>query len=145
MTLTALTLLAAVIPFDPARGLVEVQVKLDGRVTGRFGIDTGADHLYIDRAFAEKNNLPIYDEMTGRQITGVEGSSKGYYTKLRSLEIGGERLFNVRATVTDIKALGGGRGNHPDGLIGFEVIRHFYVTVDYPNTVLQLYRGSRLF
>ncbi|MBN1212960.1 MAG: retropepsin-like domain-containing protein [candidate division Zixibacteria bacterium] len=145
LALTALTLLAAVIPFDPAMGLVEVQVKIDGRVTGRFGIDTGADHLYIDRAFAEKNNLPIFDEMTGHQITGVEGISKGYYAQLRSLEIGDERLYNLRATVADIGALGGGKAGHPDGLIGFEVIRRFYVTVDYPNTILQLYQGEPSF
>jgi len=142
MILATITLLAAIIPFDPAMGLVEVKVKIDGRVTGRFGIDTGADHLYIDRTFAEKNNLPIFDEMSGRQITGIEGTSKGYYAQLRSLEIGNERLYNLRATVADIGVLGGGKAGHPDGLIGFEVIRRFYVTVDYPNTILQLYQGE---
>lgn len=134
---------ADVIPFDPARGLVEVQVKIDGRINGRFGIDTGADHLYIDRTFAQKNNLTIYSEMSGHEIKGVEGSSKGYYAQLRSLEIGGELLYNARAVVTDLAALGGHKdGLHPDGLIGFEVIRRFYVTVDYPHTLLQLYLGE---
>ena len=56
--LTVATSIGAVeVTFHPYRGLVEVEVLIDGRVKGRFGIDTGADRLYIDKKFAEKNNL----------------------------------------------------------------------------------------
>jgi len=133
------------VPFDPSRGLVEVQVKIDGRISGRFGIDTGADHLYVDRTFAEKNQLKYYNELNGREIVGVSGRTSGNYANLRSLAIGEERLYNLRAIVTDLAALSGNTAAPPDGLIGFDVIRRFYVTVDYPNNQLELNQGEPSF
>ena len=131
------------VPFDPSRGLVEVEVTIDGRIDGRFGIDTGADHLYVDKTFADKNRLVYYDEMDNRRIVGVAGSSAGNYAQLRSMAIGDERLYNLRAIVTDLAAVAGPlAGAPPDGLIGFDVIRRFYVTVDYPNSRLELNQGE---
>ncbi|MFZ5979209.1 MAG: aspartyl protease family protein [Candidatus Zixiibacteriota bacterium] len=131
------------VPFDPSRGLVEVEVTIDGRINGRFGIDTGADHLYVDKTFADKNRLVYYDEMDNRQIVGVAGRATGNYASLRSLAIGDERLYNLRAIVTDLATLAGpSAGAPPDGLIGFDVIRRFYVTVDYPNNRLELNQGE---
>lgn len=130
---------ATTIPFDPMRGLVEVPVVLDGHVEGVFGIDTGADHLYIDREFARKNDLRLSNAAPQRDVVGVEGRSKVTMISLRSIEVADERLYNQKAMGIDIAALtGDDRYGNPDGLIGYNILKRFWVTVDYPNHELTL-------
>ncbi|MDH4156283.1 MAG: retropepsin-like domain-containing protein [candidate division Zixibacteria bacterium] len=127
------------IPFDPARGLVEIEVELDGHIRGVFGIDTGADQLYIDRAFAVKNGLSFAPETPTAEVVGVDGSSRGSAISLRSLTFGRELLVNQRAVAIDIAGLTGDKdATVPDGLIGYEVLKQFFVTVDYPAKTLEL-------
>lgn len=130
---------AVEVPFHPDRGLVEVEVLIDGRVKGRFGIDTGADRLYIDKTFAEKNNLSKLEEPPPRLVVGVEGSSTASWVQLRSLKLGREQLYNLKASVIDLGSLiKDQRLGYPDGLIGHEILRQFYVTVDYPRQKLEM-------
>lgn len=127
------------IPFDPARGLVEVEVLINGHIKGKFGIDTGADRLYIDRNFCLKHGLELRKNSSERQVVGIDGSSKAEAVKLRSIKFGSELLVNQRATAIDLaKLVADTTGNIPDGLLGFEVLKKFYVTVDYPQRKLQL-------
>lgn len=135
------------VEFDPSRGLVEVQVVLDGRVEGTFGIDTGADYLYIDRDFAIQNRLKLLSSSPQRDVVGVDGASAGSAISLRSMEVVGERFHNLRATAIDMKnLLRVPSEDHPDGLIGHDILRRFYVTVDYPtqNLTMQMDRPSFL-
>ena len=127
------------IPFDPTRGLVEIEVELDGHIKGVFGIDTGADQLYIDRDFALKNDLTFAPETPTAEVMGVDGSSKGSAVSLRSMTFGRELLVNQRAVAIDIDRLTGDKdASVPDGLIGYEVLKQFFVTVDYPARTLEL-------
>jgi len=148
------TIWAQAISFDPQRGLVEVKVILDGQVKGTFGIDTGADRLYIDKTFAQENQLTFRQPIPQRKIVGLEGTSKAYAVSLRSLRIGGDiSLYNLRATAIDIRQLvNDSTGNIPDGLIGYEILRRFYVKVNYPQRKMELLsfepdflRGKRYF
>jgi predicted aspartyl protease len=128
------------VPFDPDRGLVEVEVTIDGIARGKFGIDTGADRLYIDSDFASTNNLKVSPSSAGTYVAGVGGISEASEVSIRSLRISSdETLYNLTATVADIEKLGGAAsGDHPDGLIGFDILRRFYITVDYPNGTMEL-------
>lgn len=142
----AAALVATPIPFDPERGLVEVQVLIDGRVQGRFGLDTGADRLYIDRAFAKKNGLSFAEGAPSHQIVGVDGVAQSSAVSLRSLEIGDERLYNLLAAAIELSDLTHGRtGDHPDGLIGFDILRRFYLTIDYPHHTADMYMAEPRF
>lgn len=133
------SLQAKSLPFDPMRGLVEVDVIINGHAKGKFGVDTGADFLYIDKTFVEKNNLKLENKQPRRSVTGVDGSSEVFAFNLRSLKIGDERLYNLDASVIDMsKIINDKRRGIPDGLIGYDVLQRFYVTVDYPNRSLEL-------
>jgi predicted aspartyl protease len=126
-------------PFNADRGLVEIPVTINNLVTGSFGIDTGADRLYVDRTFALKHNLADPTISPQRKVAGVDGNTTGIFTTFRSLAIGDERLYNVKATVIDINAISRkSDGSHPDGLIGYEVLSRLYVTVDYPARQIEL-------
>ena len=125
--------------FDASTGLVVADVRINNRVTGRFGIDTGADRLYIDKSFAEKHYLAREGIPDQRQVVGLNGVTGGYFVSFRSMEVGDQRLNNVKATVIDFNELSGNRSvNHPDGLIGYDILRRMYVTVDYPANSFEL-------
>ncbi|MEW5995238.1 MAG: retropepsin-like aspartic protease [Candidatus Zixiibacteriota bacterium] len=140
LLLTATALAAGVeIPFDPVRGLVEVPVVIDGRVKGTFGIDTGADRLYIDSSFAHENGLTSVASPPQRAVVGVDGVSEASFVKLRSLRLGKEGLYNITATAIDLtQIIKDRRLGMPDGLIGYDILRRFFVTVDYPKRMLRL-------
>ncbi len=128
------------IGFDPHRGLVEVNVTIDGHISGSFGIDTGADELYIDRGFAESHDLTFRPLSGGRKVAGVSGVSDASAVSLRSLRISDdETVYNLSATAVDMSALSKEPlSGHPDGLIGHDILRRFYVTVDYPSRTMEL-------
>jgi len=118
-------------------------VTIDGHVKGTFGIDTGADRLYIDSIFARKNKLTFVRSTPQRPVVGIDGSSGASFVDVRSLRIGKETLYNLQATAISMdriikdKHLG-----YPDGLLGHDILRRFYVTVDYPARTLKLEMGQ---
>ena len=125
--------------FDASTGLVVADVRINNRVTGRFGIDTGADRLYIDKSFAEKHYLAKDGIPDQRKVVGLNGATGGYFVSFRSIEVGDQRLNNVKATVIDFDELSGNRNvDHPDGLIGYDILSRMYVTVDYPANSFEL-------
>ncbi len=133
------TLASTTIDFDPRRGIVEVDVVINGYIKGRFGIDTGADRVYIDRNFAKKNSIAIRSGPPERAVTGIDGQSEASRVELRLLEIGGERLHNLSVSAVDMSQfIKDDRNGIPDGLIGHDLLQRFYVTVDYPNGKLTL-------
>jgi predicted aspartyl protease len=124
--------------FTSENGLVMVPVLLDNRVEARFGIDTGADELYINRQFMEDNRLPLPDQPARHQVHGIDGSSAAGVTTLKYVELCDQRLTDQRATVIDMGNMSRTKEGIPDGLIGHEVLRQFYVTIDYPNSELSI-------
>lgn len=125
-------------PFDPSRGLVEVEATLNGALVGRFGLDTGADLLYVDREFARRAGILIPENESGKIVRGISGQSQVATKQVRSFAIGDERIYNVPIEIIDLKALSGINGDPPDGLIGYEALRRFYITIDYPNQKIDL-------
>ncbi len=135
---------ATTIPFDPSRGLVEIPVTINGKIIGNFGIDTGADRLYINRRFALQNDLLPNQTPANGKAAGISGETLAQDIALGSLKIGDEgTLMNVPGVVIDLDALSQDKsGNNPDGLIGFNILRQFYVTVDYPARSIELRTDS---
>jgi predicted aspartyl protease len=130
--------LAGESPFDPSRGLVELPVVVNGVSKGIFGIDTGADRLYVDKSFAESNRLGKTYE-TKSVVRGIDGVSAAHYIQLGSIKFADESLYDIDATVVDLSLLTGDvAGGIPNGLIGFDVLRRFYVTADFPSQVIHL-------
>ncbi len=123
----------------PERGIVEVDVLLNGRITGRFGIDTGADHLYIDNGFSQRSGLELNGVGSARAVVGVHGVSEASNAHLASLAIGDERLYDLPVTLIDMgRLIADTSHGYPNGLIGRNVLRRFYVTVDFPAHQLTL-------
>jgi len=98
-----------------------------------FRLDTGANGFVTLHAPAvEKWNLLQGRESSDIQLGGVGGFVRGKSGRLTSMEIGGMRLTNVRASFALEKR--GSFGNEKiDGNIGAELIRPFVLVLDYAN------------
>ena len=128
------------IPFDPSHGLVEIDILINGTIKAKFGLDTGADRLYLDKSFAEKNGIDILRAPMQRNIQSVDGSAKAYAATLESFKISeGAVLTNLNATVIEMDKLSTDKNVRlPNGLIGNKILKQFYVSVDYPNHTIEL-------
>ncbi len=131
---------AAVIPFDPARGLVEIDIVINDTIHAKFGLDTGADQFYLDSSFAARFGLRRSPVAEMHTVAGVDGTTSAFPITLRSLKIADLPMqTEIPATIIDLAALSKDkRSGHPDGLLGLQILEQYYVTVDYPRQRLEI-------
>jgi hypothetical protein len=122
---------------------VTVQAVVEGRPVTLL-LDTGASWVGLRSG--------IYDQIVqdGRgqlavDATLAQGTATTNVARLRSVVLGGEEVTGaVAAAAVSVDGLLDDLSNevgHPvDGLLGAPYLREFYVTVDYPNRMLRLYR-----
>lgn len=115
-----------------------VEVKLNGR-DYLMMLDTGAGITVIDQPVAEALHLPSGESMN---VLGASGQGAASVTRLASLQIGRVHLRDVQVAVTDlglIRLIGGGRLG---GILGFNVLSRFRVTIDYHRRTLTLEKSG---
>jgi predicted aspartyl protease len=99
-------------------------------------VDTGASICVISSAVAEGLGL------SAREIgplTGGGGKVAASASTLSSLALGNARLESVDVAVSDfLSAIGEKVGQRLDGIVGYNFLRHFDVTFDYPRGLLGL-------
>ncbi len=91
-------------------------------------LDTGAGITVVDRPVAQALRLPAGETMN---VLGASAQDTAEVTRLGSLEIGKVQLENLQVAVTDlglIRLLGGARFG---GILGFNALNRFRVTIDY--------------
>lgn len=111
-----------------------VPVKLNGREYLMM-LDTGAGITVVDQPVAEALHLPPGESMN---VLGASGQGKASVTRLTSLQIGSVRLRNVQVAVTDlglIRVIGGSRFG---GILGFNALNRFRITLDYHRRTVTL-------
>lgn len=111
-----------------------VNAKLNGREYAML-LDTGAAITVIDKPVAEVLHLPPGERMN---VLGASGQGESVVTRLASIELGRVKLQDLQVAVTDlglIRLLGGERFG---GVLGFNVLSHFRITVDYHAGTLNL-------
>jgi predicted aspartyl protease len=128
----------AELPFTlahPSKPLVLVPVLVDDRPY-TFALDTGASTTVIAPEVARRCGV------TGASmpsLTGGGGAIAAAAAVIPSLAIGGVRLSQVRVAVAEfLEMLSTATGARIDGIIGFNVLRRFRVTIDYPRKSLRL-------
>lgn len=98
-----------------------------------FRLDTGANGaVTLHAAAVEKWNLLEGRETSDIKLGGVGGFVRGKSGTLRSMEVGGMRHTNVRASFA-IEKRGSFANEKIDGNIGAELIRPFVLVLDYAN------------
>jgi predicted aspartyl protease len=131
--------LANSIPFElaaPHKPLILVQVTVNHQGPFQFALDTGASRTMLSTELARRLAIETSDDSP---VSGGGGQIKILAGKLSSLAVGG-------AVVRD-HAIGAGGflnilstaiGTKLDGIIGYNFLNQFKVTIDYPRSTLEL-------
>ena len=124
----------------PVKPLVLVPAFVNGAGPHAFVLDTGASATVLSPALAA--SLRIETVATG-PMTGAGGLVQATLGRVASLTVGSAALEDVAVMVADLLAeLGRAAGTRLDGVLGYNFLRHFRVTLDYPNGVLWLLRNG---
>ena len=110
--------------------LIMMWAKANGSGPYRFALDTGAGSTIISNELAENLSLARGVEVP---MHGAGGAVEGFVTQLSSLEFGNVLLRDVNVVAADVfAALRSPVGGELDGIIGYNVMQQFRVTIDYP-------------
>ncbi|MCH9025330.1 MAG: retropepsin-like domain-containing protein, partial [candidate division Zixibacteria bacterium] len=97
-----LVVAAESIPFSLKRGIPEIEVIINDSIKASFVIDTGADHIYIDKTFAEKHGLLSGRTRPMRPTRGSKGSTEAKLFSVESLKFGDISLSDLSIVSIDL-------------------------------------------
>ncbi|QKZ14921.1 retropepsin-like aspartic protease [Spirosoma sp. KUDC1026] len=110
-----------------------IEVQINGRIC-RLVLDTGAQSTLLSRRFAKQLGAKKLTEMT---LSNYDGKNvPGSLLLLDSLILGGLTIKNLPAVAAGLSFPG------IDGLLGWDVLRQFAITIDYANQRFSLRRSS---
>jgi len=130
--------------------LPAIEVKVNDKSVW-LTLDTGNNGgLYIKRSYAIENHwLDENTDVIETQVAGVNGASNTETFGLQSLSLGPYELENILVTIPaegETSAIGRRskesgivkRSKQTMGLLGYDVLKHFVVTIDYSNYKVHL-------
>jgi len=122
---------------SPAKPLLLVDVQANGRGPFQFAIDTGTSTTAITPELAKElgvTSSPIGAATTGGAQVDVTAGV------LQSFQVGDARIDDSTVVVADFFAmLSNALGVKLDGIVGYNFLRNYKVTLDYPNETLSLF------
>ncbi len=122
----------AVLRFDPGLDHIPVQAYVNGKAFVKFIIDTGATSSSISSSALDLLGIKINDRTKVVLIAGVTGVDVTYEVILDSVELSGQRVYNVKASIIDMI------GYDDTGLLGQNFLNNFRLDIDYKKGILRL-------
>jgi predicted aspartyl protease len=123
---------------SPTKPLVMVPVVVNGRGPFAFAVDTGASATVLSPGLADTLGIGRGESAA---MTGAGGMLQATVGRVTSLAIGGAALDDLTVVVSDfLGPIGQAVGTRVDGVVGYNFLREFKVTIDYPETRLSLVR-----
>lgn len=122
------------IPFSLKRGIPEIEVIINDSIKASFVIDTGADHIYIDKTFAEKHGLLSGRTQAMRPTRGSLGSTEAKLFSVESLKFGDISLSDLSIVAIDlVSQIKDTSKGYPDGVLGYSFLKNYQVCfANYP-------------
>jgi predicted aspartyl protease len=127
------------VPFEiaPTKPLMVLPVEVNGSGPYRFCLDTGTSMTAISPALAAR--LGISMRPGARQGMGAGGRISVSFGKIASLSVGHHRVGDLDVTSADFfSSIAEVCGTDFDGIVGYNFLRLFRVTIDYPGGRLLL-------
>lgn len=129
----------AIIPMDLVGRKPVVDVKINGKGSFKFFLDTGAGATVLDQKLADElklatdGNTKIGDPADPHGITAVRN-------KIGSLEVGGATFSDVIGISWDRSTIY--KDGSPRGVLGMPLFVDLLLTVDYPRSQIVIGKGS---
>lgn len=118
------------VPYRSVAHHIWLRARIDGAPPAWFVLDTGAGVTVLDRGYATRLRISPRERMA---VVGMGGRARGARARVRELVIGardGLALGPQDVTLLDLSPLDPALGGRAAGLIGFDVLKRFVVTVD---------------
>ncbi len=120
---------------DEEKPIVLIKAKVNGRGPYTFAVDISSSLTIISVDLAEDMDL----EVTGRK----EGLSAGMkvailLSEVDSVDVGGAQVRNLQVGIMDLLGLTTVLQKSIDGVLGYNFLKEFKVTIDYRNKMLVL-------
>src|SRR5262249_51153095 len=123
------------IPFQlakPDKPLILLETVVDGRGPFRFALDTGAGGTMISLQLARRLRIPPDGPGKAGKATGAGGSVEVRLGAVKSLKVGDARLDGLRVGIMDLGGIAQAIETDIDGILGYNFLKEFRVTIDYP-------------
>ena len=131
------------IPFSLKRGIPEIEVIINDSIKAVFAIDTGADHIYIDKTFAEKHGLLSGRTQPMRPTRGSKGITEAKLFNVESLEFGDKAFSDFSMVAIDlVSRIKDTSKGYPDGVLGYSMLKNYLVELNYIDTTIAFRTGD---
>jgi predicted aspartyl protease len=123
---------AKAVPFRlarPDKPLILLETKVNGKGPYRFVLDTGAGMTMISPELAKKVEVRR-DE--AQKAVGAGGSVQVHFGTAKSLAIGETRVEGLKVGIMDLTGISKAIETDIDGLVGYNFLYRFRVSIDYP-------------
>ena len=124
----------------PLKPLVLATVFVNGRGPYTFAVDTGASATTVSPELASALDI---ESGGATSMSGAGGVMQATMGRVRSLAVGGATLEDLAIAVSDfLGPLSNVLGTKLDGIVGYNFLRRYRVTIDYPASVLWLVKAA---
>ena len=130
------------IPFSSRDGLIVIEVAIDDGAPLPFVLDSGGLNLITPEA-ARKLQLGMRGNLAGNGVG--TNAIDAHFARVKQYQLGSAELLDQRFLVIPLPDVLTNRGNREPiaGLVGYEILRRFRVTIDYHRRRLTLAPPSK--
>lgn len=123
------------VPFKlakPDKPLILLETMVDDKGPFRFLLDTGAGVTIISPESAKKLDIKPDNQDKPDKATGAGGNVEIQFGTVKSLKVGETQLDGLNVGIMDLTGISKAIETDVDGIIGYNFLKKFRVTIDYP-------------
>jgi hypothetical protein len=113
--------------FSYQSNIIAIRVRING-ITKDFLLDTGASRTTFSDALLKELGIREIEKVRGRGLGGEHDVS---IVHIDSIGVGDITLYDFSCTATDFSNLAGLVNDSVYGLLGYDFLSHFRITIDY--------------
>ncbi len=128
---------SVVVPFELWRNHIYISAWVNSKGPFRFIFDSGAGGTAINRRLVHDMGL---EHLGTAEARGVGGADSSEVYQIDTLEVAGIRLMGLPGSTIDFDQLESVAETRIDGIIGYDLLNRFVISVDYANHRLVICR-----
>ncbi len=117
------------IDFRLQSNLIVIDVVVDGE-TKPFILDTGASNTVIDKRAADPSAVEGVEQAVGLADCGA-GNMEAVMSTVKSLAVGNATVSDLRVAGIDLDGINEKIGARVGGILGYDFLSRFRMTIDY--------------
>jgi predicted aspartyl protease len=120
------------VPFrlaKPDKPLILLETTVNSKGPYRFVLDTGAGLTMISPELAKRVGVQREE---AQKAVGAGGSVQVHFGTLKALAIGETQIEGLKVGIMDLAGISKAIETDIDGIVGYNFLRRFRVSVDYP-------------